>query len=250
MEINATKPSTPMTPTHHSTAATVPALSVISSMATRQVLASLCDEYSRRTGRLVALESVGGVDAAKRVRSGERFDLVVLAADAIDALVREGHLSSEGVTPILRSPVALGVKADAPAPPLDDEAAVRRAVCDAESIGYSTGPSGTRLVALIEAWGLRESVGPKLLQSPPGVPVAAMLARGQVALGFQQLSELMDVEGVRVVGTLPDPIAIVTTFTGAVGATGPRMAEARQLLLELASPAGASVKHRFGMLQA
>jgi molybdate transport system substrate-binding protein len=239
-----------MTSTLDSTAPAASPLSVISSMATRQVLATLCDDHSRRTGRPVALESVGGVDAAKRVRSGERFDVVVLASDAIESLVREGHLSGDSVTPILRSPVALAVKADAPAAPANDEAAVRRAVCDAVSIGYSTGPSGTRLLALIDAWGLREAVAPKLLQAPPGIPVAAMLARGQVALGFQQLSELMDVEGVRVVGTLPDPIAIVTTFTGAVGATGSRGAEARQLLDHLASPAGTSIKRRFGMLQA
>jgi molybdate transport system substrate-binding protein len=93
------------------------ALRGISSMATRQVLAELTAAYTARAGRAVAIESVGGVDAAKRVQAGEAFDVVILASDAIDKLIAAGHLRP-GRVDLVTSGVAACVRADAPVPDL------------------------------------------------------------------------------------------------------------------------------------
>ena len=88
----------------------------ISSMATRDVLADLAGAYRRRSGAEVTFESVGGVDAARRIEAGEPFDLVVLAADAIDKLVAAGRVVAGSRADLVRSEVAIAVRDGAPPP--------------------------------------------------------------------------------------------------------------------------------------
>ncbi len=222
-------------------------LSGISSMATRQVLAELCQACERTSGVPVRFESVGGVDAARRVRAGEVFDLVVLAADAIDELAATGHVMADSCCPIAESTVAIAVRADAMRPDVGSEEALRRAVLAADRIGYSTGPSGTALLALFERWGLTKTLRDRLVQAKPGVPVAALVANGQAALGFQQFSELKDEDGIALLGLMPPGLEIVTTFVGAVGAGSAQHAAARALLRFMSSPAADEAKRRHGM---
>ena len=221
-------------------------LKIISSMATRSLLAGFATRFEPMLGVPIALESVGGVDAARRVRDGERFDLVVLAAEAIDALAAEGKVAGSGVA-LVRSGIVVAVPVGAPRVPIDTEAAVRRAVESAESLGYSTGPSGVYLARLFERWGLADSVRARLVRPPPGVPVARLLASGEVALGFQQKSELMQVQGVEVLGFLPPPIQWLTTFSGAVGGGSAQPQAAAALLGLMASPAANDLKLASGM---
>lgn len=222
-------------------------LAIVSSMATRQVLAELLAAYESRAGQPAALSAMGGVDAAKRLRAGEAFDVAILASDAIGELAREGRLVPGSRVDLVRSGVAIAVRAGAPRPSIATEDDVRRAVLDARAIGYSTGPSGVRLAKLFERWGIAGVIAERIVQAPPGVPVGTLVARGDVDLGFQQLSELRDLPGIDVLGPLPDPIQIVTTFSGAVTATSARPDAGRALLSYLASPAGDVAKRRRGM---
>ena len=219
----------------------------ISSMATRQLLAELARVNASAGGTPLALESVGGVDAARRVQAGEHFDVVFLASDAIAKLIASGHVLANSCVDLLRSQVAVAVKVGAPVPSIATELAVRQAVLSAASIGYSTGPSGTALLALFERWGIMADVRGKLRQAPAGVPVAAMLASGDVALGFQQRSEMSDAPGIRVIGDLPAEIAIVTIFSGGVCSASKRGDEARALLSAFAAPIHAAIKLQHGM---
>lgn len=190
-------------------------ITVISSMATRQLLADLAVAWQQHSGQTVAVESVGGVDAARRVQAGEVFDLVVLAADAIDKLMQSGHLQAGSRVDLVRSPVALAVRAGAPGPDISTEASLRQAVLAARNIGYSTGPSGAHLARLFDRWGLAEQFKTLAVQAPPGVPVARLVADGTVELGFQQLSELQHQPGVDVLGVLPAGCDFITTFSAA-----------------------------------
>ena len=219
----------------------------ISSMATRQLLAQLLFAYQERTGRSTAMESVGGIDAAKRVQAGEPFDLVVLASDAIDKLLATGHLLAGSKVDLAYSGVAIAVKAGAARPDIGSEEALKRAVQNAKSIGYSTGPSGVALAQLFERWGIADAVRQRTVQAPPGIPVGALVARGEVALGFQQLSELMHLDGIDVVGPLPAAVQITTTFSGAVCAASQQADAVRVLLNFMASPEATATKHRHGM---
>lgn len=225
----------------------LPTLTGISSMATRALLAELSAAYERHSGRHVAFESVGGVDAARRVAAGEVFDVVVLAADAIDKLAAAGRVVAGSRVDLVRSGVSVAVRAGAARPDISSEDAVRRAVLAAPTLGFSTGPSGVALLKLFERWGIAQAVAPRLVQAPPGVPVAALVARGDVALGFQQLSELQGVPGIEVVGPLPAAIQIVTVFSAGVCAAATQADAARALLDFLASPACADAKRRQGM---
>lgn len=191
-------------------------ITLISSMATRGVLADLARDFSARAGIEVSMESVGGVDAAKRVQAGEGFDVVLLASEAIDRLIASGHLRGPRWD-LIRSTVAVAVRSGTPHPDIHHGDAVRQAVLAAPSISYSTGPSGTYLTQLFERWGIAEQVRDRMVQAPPGVPVGSLVAKGDVALGFQQLSELLPLKGIDVVGELPPDIQYVTTFCAARG---------------------------------
>ncbi|WP_341893250.1 substrate-binding domain-containing protein [Variovorax sp. YR752] len=222
-------------------------ISGISSMATRTLLAELSRACEQRSGVAVAFESVGGVDAAKRVQAGEPFDVVVLASDAIAKLADAGRVLADSVVDLVHSGVAVAVKAGAPRPDLSDEAAVKRAVLAARSIGYSTGPSGTALLKLFERWGITAQIEGRLVQARAGVPVGSLVAGGEVELGFQQLSELIHVEGITIVGPLPVAIQIDTVFSAAVCTTSPRPDAARALIAFMASSETADAKRRQGM---
>ena len=219
----------------------------ISSMATRALLADLTSAYQAQQGVQVLITSVGGVDAAKRVQAGEAFDLVVLASDAVDRLISSGQVVAGSRVDLVQSGVAVAVPAGAALPDISSEDAVRNAVLSARKIGYSTGPSGQQLVKLFDRWGITAAVQSRTVQAPPGVPVAALVARGEVDLGFQQLSELLHVPGIAIVGPLPPAIQINTTFSAGLCVASAQAPAVRALLGFLASPATAAAKRKQGM---
>ncbi len=219
----------------------------ISSMATRLVLAELADAYSRRQGLPVAFESVGGVDAAKRVQAGEAYDLAVLDADALDRLAATGRVVAGSQAALVRSGVAIAVRAGCAQPDVSSEAALKQAVLAARSLGHSTGPSGTALLKLFERWGILDALRPRIVQAPPGVPVGKLVANGEVELGFQQASEMMNVPGIAVLGPMPPGCEIFSTFSAGLCAASTQPEAVRALIDFMHSPAAAEAKRRHGM---
>lgn len=223
-------------------------IAVISSMATKALLADLTHQFQQAHPEIeVQVESVGGVDAAKRVQAGEAFDVVALASDAIEKLVAAGHLLAETRVDIVRSAVAVAVPAGTPRPDISTEAALKAAVLAAPTLGYSTGPSGVQLARLFEHWGIAAEIAPRIVTPPPGVPVGSLVAKGEVALGFQQLSELMNLPGITLLGGLPEAVQIVTTFSAAQTVPSTQIAATRSYLDFLASAATAVTKRQHGM---
>lgn len=231
-----------------------PKITGISSMATRQVLTELAAAWRQQSGAdvatEVAIESVGGIDAAKRVQAGEHFDMVVLAADAIDKLIATGRVVADSKADLVRSPVAIAVRAaqfDRPRPDIGSEDALRRAVLSARTLGYSTGPSGTALLKLFARWGIADTVRDRVVQAPPGVPVGQLVADGEVELGFQQRSEMMNLPGIDVLGTMPSGCEIISTFTAGLCTASAQPEAVRALLAFMRSPATADIKRRHRM---
>jgi molybdate transport system substrate-binding protein len=217
-------------------------------MATKPLLADLVALYQAQApGVQVLVESVGGVDAAKRVQAGEAFDGVVLASDAIDKLVSSGHVLAGSRVDLVRSGVAVAVPAGQPVPDISTEAALKAAVLAAPTLGYSTGPSGVQLAKQFEAWGIAEQIKDRLVQAKPGVPVGSLVALGEVALGFQQLSEMLGVQSITIVGGLPPAVEIITTFSGSVVTTSSQADAVRTMLAFWATAVCNETKVRHGM---
>lgn len=226
-------------------------LAGISSMATRALLAELAAACTAALGLELRIESVGGVDAARRVEAGEPFDLVVLAADAMEQLMKAGHLRAGSLRAVADSAMVIAApEAGAsthPHPDVSTGDALRESLLRASAIGYSTGPSGTALLKLIDAWGLTEALTGRLRQSPAGVPVGRMVAQGDVELGFQQLSELQHLPGVAVLGPMPQGLEIVTRFCAAVATTSAEPATAQRVADFLADARHDALRRRLGM---
>jgi molybdate transport system substrate-binding protein len=219
----------------------------ISSMATRRLFAALVPTFEERAGVTVAIESVGGVDAARRIRAGEAIDLIVLAANVMEQLETEGHVAAGTLLDVARSGVAVAVRSGTPHPDLATEDAVKRAVLDGGKICYSSGPSGNHLKRLFESWGITAAIADRTVEAKPGVPVGQLVADGTADFGFQQLSELLDVPGIEVVGPLPPEIQTMTSFTAGIGSAATNPSGARALIAYLASPETAAAKRELGL---
>ena len=222
-------------------------VTVISSMATRQILLELTAASGTNPGRAVEVQSVGGVDAARRIRAGEIFDLVVLASDALRALADDGLVIGDSIREFARSPTAVAVPIGAPHPATCEEAALKALITTARRIGLSTGPSGTSVAKLLTRWGLLDTSDRRIVQAPPGVPVARLLANGDADIGFQQLSELMGQPGIAIIGTVPQTLQPMTIFSCGIGRGTADSIGAQAVLSALVSDAAAAAKRQNGM---
>jgi molybdate transport system substrate-binding protein len=223
------------------------ALKIISSIATSTVLAELGAQYQQASGQAVSIETAGGVDIARRVEAGEAVDVVSLSASVIDQLIGKGKLVAGSRVDLARAGVAVAVRAGAARPDIGSEDAVRRAVLAARKVGYSPGPSGVYLDKLFDRWGIADEIRSRLVQAPPGTPVGTLLARGEAELGFQQLSELIHLPGIDLLGPLPAEIQLMTTFSAGLSVTSQRADAVRAMLAFMNAPASESVKRRNGM---
>ncbi|MFJ7905643.1 substrate-binding domain-containing protein [Kitasatospora sp. NPDC096204] len=222
-------------------------ISGLSSMATRPVLADLCEHLRHTCALPVRFESAGGVEVARRVREGAEADLLVLAAGALAALEEEGHVLRGTARPLWVSQVVAAVPDGVPVPALDSESDLRAALLSATRVAYSTGPSGTALVELINRLGLTGTLSERLVQAPAGVPAGSLLSSGRADLAFQQRSELTDLPGVVVVGPLPGDTAINSVFSGGVLASSGRPNRARKVLDLLGSDTASGIARARGM---
>jgi molybdate transport system substrate-binding protein len=218
----------------------------ISSKATGPLLAELARGYEAESGVAVQMESVGGVDAARRVADGEAFDIVVLDAAQISKLAASGRVLADSVRPMVRSQVMAASRSGAARPAIATLDEFKAALLAARAVGYSTGPSGVALLAMIDAWGMEEHMQGRLVQAPPGKPVGAMIVEGDVDLGIQQNSELLGVAGVDILGSLPPGAEIVSVFTACVCAASSRVEEARRYVDFLTSAQAGEAQRRQG----
>ena len=222
-------------------------IKVMTSLATKDFLAEFLVQYQTSTGQALTYENAGGVEIARRARADEAFDVVVLASGVIDALQAEGKLIAGSKVDVVKSSATVAVPAGAPRPDIGSEESLKRAILAAPSVCYSTGPIGVYLEKLFAHWGIAEAIKAKLTIAPPGVPVGSLLAAGKAALGFQQLSELIHIAGIEVLGPLPPPIGLITAFAAGISPTCTQVEAAHKLLAAMAAPAATAAKRKHGL---
>ena len=215
-----------------------------SSMATRRLLQTLCDRWGEVSLQTVQLQSMGGVDAVKRIEAGERFDVAVLASDMLQKLVATGHVNA--VTSIAASGVSIAATSGT-APTVASRDQLLAAMRSAKAIGYSTGPSGKALLNLLDRWGVLDDLHPRLIQAQPGVAVGELIAGGVVDLGFQQHSELIHYNNISLLGPMPVGYEITTVFAAATGTASNQAEKAADFIAYLSSAKSANVIRQEGM---
>lgn len=202
---------------------------------------TLAARYRHMTGTKIAIAhgpSMGETPNAipARLARREPADIVILARSGLDRLAEDGKVVRGTEVDLGLSRIAVAVRAGASVPDISTEDALRATLLHAKSVVWSDSASGVYIQStLLGRLGVAEQVRPKG-RMIPGTPVGEIVARGEAEIGFQQLSELKPIRGIRIVGLLPDSVQRVTAFSGGVVAYSTRQVEARALLAYLSSP--------------
>ena len=220
------------------------------------VYAELGPAFEKATGhRLITTRGPSMGDSPEaiptRLARGEFADVVILDGGSADELAKRGVVRAGSKVDLALSQIGMVVRAGAATPDIGSVEAFRRTVLAAQSIGYSDSGSGTYLSTVLFAkLGVKDQVAGKSrkVRGPPsGEPVAAVVARGEVEIGFQQVSELIHVPGVTFVGALPAELQPGFSFAGAITSAARQPDAALALLRFLASPEAAGTITKAGL---
>jgi len=220
---------------------------VLSTLATREAFQELVPQFERASGRKVMTTWAGTVDIVKRISAGERYDLIIAAKSAIDDFIQSGRIENGSRVDIASTGIGIAVRRGAQRPDIRSAEALKRALLAAKAVGYSTGPSGVYLAALFERMGIAAEMKVKSRQIPPGATVGPLVASGDVEIGFQQISELLHVDGVDFVGPLPAEIQHITVISCGIPAGAKEPDAARVLVRFLAAPGARDAIERAGL---
>jgi molybdate transport system substrate-binding protein len=216
----------------------------------RQVALSLIPQYEAQSGNKVVVDSDTAGGVIHRIETGTPFDLVVLTSQAVGDLVTEGKLVSDSTTNLAKVGIGVAVRSGAPHPDFGTAEAFKQMLLKAKSIAYidpkAGGSSGIYLSRLIERMGLTRQLKRKTVLVNGGL-VADKVASGEAEIGLQQISELMAVKGVDMIGPLPGAIQSYTEYGAGIGVKAAEPVAARALLAVLSGPSAAPVLHAKGM---
>ncbi len=182
--------------------------------------------------------SMGGAPDSipSRLERNEPADVVILASEALDMLIEQGKVAPGSRVDLVHSKIGLAVQAGATQPDISTPEVFVQMLRDAESIAYSASASGTYLsTELFPRLGIMEEIQDKC-QRIESERVGNVVARGDAQIGFQQVSELLPIEGIDYVGTIPEELQKVTTFSAGIATDARNPDGARALIGFLSSP--------------
>ena len=211
----------------------------------------LAKDFERATkNKLITAATSMGTGAASipsRLGRGETADVVIVAADSLDELIKQGLVVPGSRVDLARSSIGMAVRAGARKPDITSVEGLKRALLEAKSVAYSASVSGDYLVGeLFPRLGIADQLKSKS-QRIERERVGAVVARGEAEIGFQQISELLPIQGITLVGPLPPEVQRVTVFSAGIAASSKHTAAARALVRFLASPAASSTVTKSGM---
>ena len=224
-------------------------LKVLTTGAMKPVVIEMVPAFER-LGHKVTVDNDTAGALLKRIESGEPFDVAVITPGAIGQLTKSGKIADGSQKNLARVGIGVMVKEGAPRPDISSLDAFKAALQSAKTVGYidpaSGGSSGIYLAKLFERLGLADAINPKARLKKGGY-VADLVVSGDAELGIHQISEIVPVKGVTLVGPLPGEIQNYTTYTGGISTTAKDAAAAKALLEWLSGPDAAALLSKKGM---
>jgi molybdate transport system substrate-binding protein len=225
-------------------------LKVLTAGAFKEILLELAPGFEKQTGSTVVLDNATAGVLARRIEDGEAFDVAVVSPGVIDGLIAKGKIAAGTRVAVARVGVGVVVKAGAPKPDITTVDAFKHALLAARSVAYidpaAGGSSGIYVAKLLQQLGIADAVNAKakLIQ---GGAVAEHIAKGEAELGLHQISEILPIAGVTLVGPLPAEIQNYTVYAAGIGAAAHDPAAARALIDRLVGADAAAVLKAKGM---
>jgi len=238
--IASCQPSTDHTAGDESATADIREIRVITSGGFTAAYNILAPEFEQATGIMLitsfGASSGGAPDSIpSRLSRGEAADIIILSRSSLDRLTDSGEVVPESRVDLVRSLIGLAVRAGATTPDISSTESFVEALLAAESIGYSASASGTYLsTELFPRLGIWEEIEPKSKRIL-SERVATVVARGEVQIGFQQISEILPIEGIDFVGPIPSTVQKVTTFSAGITTRAENLRDAQALIDYLSS---------------
>ena len=228
------------------TDATAISINVLSTLALRGVLTEIADEFRVLTGLSFAATYKSTNMALNLIAQGATADMTIITREAIDRLVRDGIIVAGSTTDLAQSGIGIAVRAGAPKPDIGTVAALKRALLETKSIAFSRlGASGIHFADVIERLGIADEVRRKAHISDSYV--GEVTARGEAEMAVQQISELMPVAGIDIVGPLPDEVQKISVFAAGIFRAARNPGGAGKLISYLAEPRLVPVLIRKGL---
>ena len=213
---------------------------------------ALVPEFERTTGHKVLTAygpSMGTTTNAIPVRleRGEPADVLIMVGYALDGLAKQGKVIADSRVDLVKSPIGVAVKSGAAKPDISNADAVKRMLLAAKTIAYSDSASGVYVsTEMFDKLGIKDEMKDKA-RKIPATPVGEIVAHGTAEIGFQQISELRPVEGIDIVGPLPDELQKITVFSAGIATVSKEPDAGKALIKFLASPAARPELVKSGM---
>src|SRR5437660_4577706 len=225
-------------------------LKVMHGGAFTQVITGILPDFEKQSGHKVTLERETVGELTKRIEAGQPFDLAILTPGAIEDLVKKGKIAAGSRVNLARVGVGVVVKAGAAAPDISTVEAFKRALLAAKSVAYidpqAGGTSGIYVAGLLDKLGIGAQIKPKAVLIHGGA-VAEHIAKGEAEIGIHQITEILPVKGITLVGPLPKEIQNYTTYSAGVGASAKAADAAKALVTFMSNAKAAAVIKSKGM---
>ncbi|MEO8136285.1 MAG: extracellular solute-binding protein [Betaproteobacteria bacterium] len=225
-------------------------LKVLTAGAFKPVVSALAPAFEQRTGHKVVLDNATAGVLAKRISDGEAFDVAIITPAVVKELSDSGKLQADSVANVARVGIGVAVKAGAPQPDIGSASAFQQALLAARAVAFidpaSGGSSGIYLARLFDRMGIAAQIKSKSVLVPGGL-VAQRLVTGEADIAIHQISEILAVPGVTLVGPLPAELQNYTVYAGALSTKAANAAGAKEFLALLRSAEAAAILKAKGM---
>jgi len=229
------------------TAARSAEIALMTTGAVEQIMKGLIPAFEQASGHKVTMTVLGTGPAVAEDQGGTFADLILLGPDALNELAAAGKVDTGTITPAFKSRIGFAVRAGAKKPDIGTAEGLKKALLDAQSIGYSIGPSGEHFSKVVVVkLGIADELRPKMANVRGG-PVGMGVARGEVEIGIHQIAELMPIPGIDIVGDLPADLNKTIVYATGLTTMVKQPDPARELVKYLSLPSSVPVIRKNGM---